>query len=259
MQKPGRSYFVRSLALGIASIIALGASSGSAEESSLEGCLAASGNAQPTLAWVYSIAPWLPEFPGLGVTIDAQLSVISSDAAKAFEVSPNMRLYDDQDVRHANAFATAANSEGSSDGSMRLGVNLVASEIRRFMNAEWGRTRLYAFTITAVIAHELAHIAQVKRGKAKSGRNTELQADYLAGWYFATLQAQAPLHFESNKAIEDGVSAFFSRGDYQFTSRQHHGTPELRRDAFLRGFRAGPKSFEEAWSDSVDFRSELGG
>jgi predicted metalloprotease len=99
----------------------------------------------------------------------------------------------------------------------------------------------------------------MKRGFGRPGRNTELQADYLAGWYFAQLHARDPRHFESNAAIEDGVYAFYSRGDYQFNSPHHHGTREQRRAAFLNGFRAGAQPFETAWRGSIAYRGRLGG
>ena len=223
----------------------------------LIGCLSAGGASTEAFPPVVpSIVPWLAAFPGLGQTIDAQLSGIAAHTAATFAISPSIRYYDDG--RAPNAFASSYRTEGRPDGSVRLGVNLVASEVRRFVTTEQNAQRQYSYSVTAILAHELAHIVQVKQGMASPGKATELQADFLAGWYLSVL-AQTDPNFRLSSGLEDGIRAFYSRGDYDFNSPHHHGTHDERAAAFLAGFRTGAPSIASAWTASVAFRSGLRG
>lgn len=224
----------------------------------LVGCLTAGGSAPPSLnAIVPSVTPWVSQVPGLGPTLDAQLTQITVYAANQFRVYPSVRYYDERGTP-PNAFATPVNTEQSRDGSVRLGVNLVASEALRFITSEYGVTRLYSYSITAVLAHELAHIVQFKRGAGQMGRNTELQADFLAGWYFAHL-AQVDPNFGPNMGVRDGMAAFYSRGDYNFNQPSHHGTHDQRLAAFLAGYESRAVGIDQAWQAAVLFRNSIGG
>lgn len=228
-----------------------------ATEMVLAGCLGATGSVgfDQLPPPVPSVAPWLADYPGLGATIDQQLTGVVGHVAGSFAVAPAVRYYDD--AGHPNAFATPVLTEGAPDGTVRIGVVLVSSEIRRFVQTDYGQ-RAYTYGVTAVVAHEMAHVAQMKRGAGASGPATELQADFLAGWYFARLAATDP-NFALNAGLRDGMNAFFSRGDYFFNLPQHHGTPEQRLAAFLAGYNVGPVGVEQAWSAATGFRQQIGG
>jgi hypothetical protein len=202
--------------------------------------------------------------------IDREVNFAAQWALLLFHVGPSVAYYDDRNS--PNAFAHPTSTHGAVDGSIRLGVNLVYSEFRLW------RTNLYEearrrgkdpntllqenkggtfFTLYAVIAHEAAHILQIKKRVANRSRNTELQADFLSGWFFARLNAfETYRQFKIDKA---GLYAFWSRGDYQFNSPDHHGTPQQRSEAFSKGMKVGIVTVEEAWDASMKYRRSLGG
>jgi hypothetical protein len=228
------------------------------EELQLVGCLAANGS--PSLSHVPpavpSVTPWLADIPGLGPTLDVQLTGTVYHAAGVMQVAPAVRYYDDGTA--PNAMAIPVNTEASENGTVRVGVNMVATEARRFLTTEYGVTRYYTYSITAVLAHELGHIVQFERAMPAPSRNTELQADFLAGWYFSVLADVDP-NFASNSGFQDGVNAFFQRGDYMFNSPGHHGTPQQRAAAFVAGYNANANGIDAAWAASVAYRQQLGG
>jgi hypothetical protein len=57
-----------------------------------------------------------------------------------------------------------------------------------------------------------------------------LHADYLAGWFTAHRQRFLPQ--DANQALK----SFFDKGDYDFFSEGHHGTPQERAAAFYAGY-----------------------
>ena len=225
----------------------------------LVGCLSAGGTMSATqLSWVPSIGPWVADVPifGLAQTIDSQLTAITVHAAQQFGVAPSVRYYNDG--ASPNAFAAPVNTEQSRDGTVRVGVNMVAGETKRFVATEYGRTRLYTYSVTAVLVHELGHIVQFKRAMPAPSRNTELQADFLAGWYFSYLAQNDP-NFALNAGLQDGMRAFYERGDYMFNHPGHHGTPDQRVQAFLAGYNARARDINAAWTASVAYRQTIGG
>jgi hypothetical protein len=80
------------------------------------------------------------------------------------------------------------------------------------------------------MAHEYAHALQNKYQWAGRGRNKELHADYLAGYYIGIkgLVSEDLLIAFSNE--------FYSRGDYNFFDPNTHGTPNERACAFQQGY-----------------------
>ncbi len=230
---------------------------------SLLGCLTAGGSLSTSQMppAVPSVRPWLTGvsvagIPDLAGLIDAQLTGIALTAAQQFNVRPTIRYFDEKGS--PNAFATPVNTEGSTHGTVRIGVNLVASETRRFIATDYGRTRGYSYSVTAVIAHELAHILQFAQQAALPTRNTELQADYLAGWYFSYLSRVDP-NFAPNAGLQDGMRAFFERGDYNFNNAGHHGTPQQRLAAFTEGYNARAANVQAAWAGAQQYRQLIGG
>ena len=239
--------------------------------SSSSGCLGLEGEVSLETTALSTLGQWA-DTPEQAEMIDNFVAASSLRAVRAFEVNPSVAYYDDRGS--ANAFAHPANTHGSTDGSIRLGVNLVHGEFRLWRDKLYAQSRVTgqdpvklleqrnagaSYTIWAIIAHEAAHIMQIKNGAANSGRNTELQADFLAGWYFARMKKEDPADFQQFRQMEDGLMAFMSRGDYDFNSAHHHGTPEQRMDAFRRGFNIGPVTLSQAWSAATEFRRQIGG
>ena len=98
-----------------------------------------------------------------------------------------------------------------------------------------------AFAVAYVVAHEYGHNVQQERGiSARSfALPTELNADCLAGTWMAWDYAQGNASSADEQQLVDAAQA---AGDFEFTNPDHHGTPDQRRDAVLRGVRSGDPS-----------------
>lgn len=138
---------------------------------------------------------------------------------------PSLAFLDDSNA--PNAFATKQDivTRQSPHGAVALGVGI----IRKMM----GHGHVSA--IGAVLVHEWAHIAQFQHGvqsRTSTVAPTELMADFIAGWYhgFRCTQSQG---CTTPQFAESGLA---SVGDYNTKSRQHHGTPEQRAQAYRAGF-----------------------
>src|SRR5262249_19049241 len=100
--------------------------------------------------------------------VDSEFDVRGSDFG--FPVDPAAAFY--PDGNEPNAFATTVVwQRGRPDGTVVFG-----SGIARRLTARRGR---YASTI--VVAHEMAHILQFKRGFSEPGVRLETHADFMAG------------------------------------------------------------------------------
>lgn len=161
---------------------------------------------------------------GLDRTINAEASGLS----QVFGVTPALYTLDDQQA--SNAYANCQ------DGVLLIGLRLLREEL-------WSMER-GGLAVAGIMAHEFAHIYQCRRGTSLSGRDLELQADYLAGWYMR--------HNKSMYGID--ISGFartiWSKGDYDFRSPSHHGTPEQRVAAMNAGFNNDTTSTATAYADS---------
>lgn len=86
----------------------------------------------------------------------------------------------------------------------------------------------------AAIAHEFAHALQHRNGMFdywKDGKQPELHADFLAGYYIGKNGSI------SKDKLVSFADEFFYLGDFDFFESEHHGTPEERRCAFLEGYK----------------------
>jgi hypothetical protein len=107
------------------------------------------------------------------------------------------------------------------DGSVVLGMGLWNDETVK--NA--------GFALPALIAHEFAHAMQHKRRFPRvGGKWAELHADFLAGWF----TGHRGRHTFQNDALI--LKSFFDKGDFEFFSEDHHGTPQERANAFYHGY-----------------------
>ena len=100
------------------------------------------------------------------------------------------------------------------------------------------------FAVAYVVAHEYAHNLQQELGifdnsVTPNARPFELQADCMAGVWAYSVFAKGDLEPGD---IDEATDAALAVGDFDVGNRQHHGTPEERRDALLSGFDSGDPS-----------------
>jgi predicted metalloprotease len=92
------------------------------------------------------------------------------------------------------------------------------------------------FAVATVVAHEYAHVLQLRAGvfgQALPTLDIELHADCLAGLFAHTEQAAGRLTGADASAARAGLQAV---GDTDLDSPDHHGTPAQRASAWSRGF-----------------------
>jgi hypothetical protein len=161
-------------------------------------------------------------------TLDSQLDSELKSISGEFKVLPGFLVIDDG--RQPNAFATTKTEISGTRGTVLFGTNLLMKELRA---QEWGGT-----AVAGILAHEFGHIFQystplhqnLAQGQATE-RLVELHADFLAGYYLGL-----------KKRVNGGdIMAFarsiYSKGDWNFNSPGHHGTPEERVKSMLGGYK----------------------
>lgn len=160
-----------------------------------------------------------------------------------FDVLPGFGYYTEQPGED-NAYATPAVRLDRADGTVLFGTRM----LERLLH----RPEAPDAAVLAVCAHEYGHIVQSKydlRNRLLAGQATvrrlELNADYLAGY------------FAGRRKLENGnfpaavfASTQHSFGDFNTSSKGHHGTPDERAGAVVAGF-------EAAHSKRLDFQQAL--
>ncbi|MBL8213910.1 MAG: hypothetical protein JNK87_24540 [Bryobacterales bacterium] len=197
-----------------------------------EGCLLAAGQSSGSLG---GFSPTTGN-----VRLDSAFTREYQLLSQVMGVRPGLFILDDRNG--SNAYATPQSVNGLTDGTVLFGY--------RLLTEEWNTSKGFNFSIPAILAHEFGHITQFRFGARMPGKVTELQADFIAGWYMGNRDM---LSGYSRAALEQGARAFFSKGDYQFNEEGHHGTPQERMNAFLRGFQLQGVNFTVAFRASQDF------
>jgi uncharacterized protein len=100
------------------------------------------------------------------------------------------------------------------------------------------------FAVAYVLAHEYAHNLQQELGVfdnsvSPNARPFELQADCMAGVWAYSVFAKGDLQ---DGDIQEATNAALAVGDFDVGNKQHHGTPEERRNALVAGFDSGDPS-----------------
>jgi hypothetical protein len=131
-------------------------------------------------------------------------------------------------------------SERDSFGTMLLGIRLLASEISSTPQDQPN------YTVTAIMAHELAHTLQFLGQSQLPTMQKELQADFMAGWAIKCLKLTVAPNIEEG----DVFTTFYKKGDYAFNSPEHHGTKRERLDAFLAGFEVNVADVNVAYREA---------
>ena len=160
---------------------------------------------------------------------------------RAFRLYPTFLFKTDD----TNAYAfPPAPSNLDDDGTIVLGVLLLEREI----NSSQGTARNFA--IPAIMGHEFGHLLQYKYGTTAAGVQTELQADYIAGWYLGNRNNGYTL---TDRDLQAVLASFYVGGDYESADAQHHGTPEQRTVAVRAGFSRSTLKFNEVYEASMQF------
>ena len=144
-----------------------------------------------------------------------------------FGVLPGFCYYDDYDGE--NAMATADTEMRRADGTVLYGKRYLVTCMSALESPE--------AVVSATCAHEFGHIVQYKfklQSRLKQGQSNvkrlELHADFFAGYFAGARKLEKPDYpaavFATNR---------YARGDF-VTDTSHHGTPEERAAAVVRGF-----------------------
>jgi len=100
------------------------------------------------------------------------------------------------------------------------------------------------FGVAFIVAHEYAHNVQQELGLFEASRSVsvkpfELQADCMAGAWGNSVYQEGKLEPGD---VEEALSTAKAVGDFEYLSTRHHGTPDERRAAWLRGYSSGDPS-----------------
>ena len=163
--------------------------------------------------------------------LDRSINLELQHISDSLNVLPGFGFYDDSD--ELNAFALDETIIPNTRGTVIFGKQLLMEELNAH---EWG-----GLAIAGIMAHEFAHIYQYQspfyrmltRGE-DTDKQLELHADYLAGYY---------LGLKRLRTGEIDIKAFFDsmylKGDNDFNSADHHGTPEERGKVVIEGYKMG--------------------
>jgi hypothetical protein len=159
---------------------------------------------------------------------DYALAQTLSRIADTFQVLPGFAYFDDFEAPQAYAIPIARLKRA--DGTVLFGQRLLKVTLAQPDNPDVG--------VAAICAHEFAHILQFKLNltkKLREGQTTvkrsELHADYLAGYYAGTWKLKKPDYPAAVVA-----ATVFDHGDRKVNNPKHHGTPDERAAAVVRGF-----------------------
>lgn len=158
----------------------------------------------------------------------AQTLVRISDC---LNVTPSFAYYDDYDG--PNAFASPEKRVAGTDGTVLFG--------QRLLKQLMATAEAPDAAIAGVCAHEFGHILQYKVGLNQilgAGQSTvkriELNADFFAGYFAGVRKWQQPGFNAAVIALTQ-----FNSGDNMIKHPKHHGTPEERGKAIVRGYQTG--------------------
>jgi hypothetical protein len=183
---------------------------------------------------------------------DYALAQTLSRLADTFEVLPGFTFY--RDDAAPNARATAIKRMARADGTIFFGLQYLKRLLARPESPD--------AVVAEVCAHEFAHIAQYKHGLRdallagqSTSRRLELHADFLAGYFAGVRKLE-----RSDYPAAVFAAAAYAAGDYNVGRKSHHGTPDERAAAVVRGFEAAcheRQAFPDAIRAGVTYVSAL--
>ncbi len=197
------------------------------------GCMLEPGEAEPFLATATKPQAFDGASPEKLITstgnrdFDYAMAQMLSRLTDVFGVLPGFCFYDDYDGE--NAMATPETKMSRADGTVLYG--------KRYLVTCMSATESPEAVVSATCAHEFGHIVQYKyklASRLKQGqpnvKRLELHADFFAGYFAGARKLQKPDYpaavFATNR---------YGRGDF-VTDTTHHGTPDERAAAVVRGF-----------------------
>jgi hypothetical protein len=185
---------------------------------------------------------------------DSALARTLAKISDLFGVLPGFAYYDEQDS--VNAYATDYSRMAKADGTVLFGVRLLKKLLAEFSNDSPDAA------VAAVCAHEFGHIVQYQKKLTEivgagetNARRIELQADYFAGYFAGARKRERP---EFPAAVF--AQTQFNSGENMINHPDHHGTPDERAAAVIRGFEVAyheRRPFAEAIPLSVNYVSRL--
>lgn len=159
---------------------------------------------------------------------------------------PSFAFLDDAHAANAIALNVDVVSGTSPFGAILFGVRLLAEQLRKPHPVPLDN----AWTIAAIMAHEWTHIVQFATGlRSPRTRNTELMADFMAGWYLGAKQRYYSF-WGRGSDVRAAFRSFFDMGDTNFDQPGHHGTHAERLTAIMRGVQL-------SHATGADFRTAL--
>jgi hypothetical protein len=186
------------------------------------------------------------------VDVDNECRRVVRALSREFGVSASFTFYNDaEEGERGNAQASAASrSAGEPDGTVFLGVNLVAALMK-----EQSRIDYASVLFRVILAHEFAHIRQFKEGMDPAGPwQMEPHADFLAGWFVGRSHKNAVIKLPTlwtASQVEAAAREMFERGDLAFNTPDHHGHPEMRAAMVRSGYESGASSIENAFRKAL--------
>lgn len=220
-----------------------------------EGCMLEPQQAEPFLATATEAQAFdKPQEKLISSTgnrdFDLALARTLSRLTDVFNVLPGFSFFDDYDGE--NAMATRATRLRRADGTVLYG--------KRYFIRAMGLPEAPEVGVIATCAHEFGHIVQYKHNldkRLKDGtgvKRLELHADFFAGYFAGTRKREKPdfpaAVFATNR---------YARGDYS-KSKSHHGTPDERAAAVVRGFETAyreRRSFADAIQIGLNYVERL--
>lgn len=142
--------------------------------------------------------------------------------SRMFEVHPGFAFFDDGG--DPNAFAVTDTLIPGTSGTVLFGLDLLRKEV--------SSSPVGGNALIMIMAHEWGHIAQFTRGLAQPGKQAELSADFLGGWWLGMKRVWNVPALDWDTAAR----SIFSKGDYAYNSPTHHGTPEERVSMMTKGY-----------------------
>ena len=162
---------------------------------------------------------------------DLALAQTLARISDCLNVTPSFAYYDDRDG--ANAFASAKKRVAGTDGTVLFG--------QRFLKKLMASPEAPDAAVAGVCAHEFGHILQFKLGldkDLKEGQPTvkrvELNADFFAGYYAGVRKWESPRFNAAVIALTQ-----YNSGDNMIKNPAHHGTPQERGKAIVKGYQTG--------------------
>jgi len=170
-----------------------------------------------------------PMIPNSGnKDFDRALAHTLARISDCLNVTPSFAYFDDYDG--PNAFASAKKRVAGTDGTVLFG--------KRLLNKLMASSEAPDARVAGVCAHEFGHILQYKLGldkDLKEGQPTvkrvELNADFFAGYFAGIRKWESPTFNAAVIALTQ-----FNSGDNMLNHPAHHGTPEERGKAIVKGY-----------------------